>query len=242
MIDARPFRPRHRKFACFVSSLATILGISVETSPAVADLFDPYLITPTYQPSFVRLQSENRIPPPEISLPSLDLREAPSWLDPRPLGFAAPSHFVPADQPTSTGSIGPDTAQSCPEPSPSTPAPMVQAPDPAEPAPDKLFSRGRAVWYQLPGNTASGEVYEPDGLTAGHRTLPFGTKIRVVNEQNGRSAIVRINDRGPVQRKFEIDLSRGSAKLLRISGTATVSLYVLEWPSGSERPIVQSAR
>jgi peptidoglycan lytic transglycosylase len=66
--------------------------------------------------------------------------------------------------------------------------------------------------------------------------------VRVVNEQNGRSAIVRINDRGPVQRKYVIDLSRGSAKFLGITGKATVSLYVVEEALRPEASVVQSAR
>jgi len=65
-------------------------------------------------------------------------------------------------------------------------------------------------------------------MTAGHRTLPFGTRVRVVNRETGRSVVVRINDRGPVQRKFEIDLSRGSARALGITGVSTVELYAAE--------------
>jgi len=84
---------------------------------------------------------------------------------------------------------------------------------------------GVAVRYRLPGRTANGEVANPNALTAGHRTLPFGSRIRVVNRSNGASVVVRINDRGPQQRKFIIDLSVASAKALRIRGTAPVTLY-----------------
>ena len=85
---------------------------------------------------------------------------------------------------------------------------------------------GIAVWYRLRGRTASGEVADPTALTAGHRTLPFGSRVRVVNRSNGASVVVRINDRGPVQRKFVIDLSQASAKALGITGTAPVTLSV----------------
>jgi rare lipoprotein A len=85
---------------------------------------------------------------------------------------------------------------------------------------------GVAVWYRLRGRTADGEVADPTALTAGHRTLPFGSRVRVVNRSNGASVVVRINDRGPVQRKFLIDLSQASAKALGISGTAPVTLSV----------------
>jgi rare lipoprotein A len=85
---------------------------------------------------------------------------------------------------------------------------------------------GVAVWYRLRGRTANGEVAHPSSLTAGHRTLPFGSRVRVLNRSNGASVVVRINDRGPVQRTFVIDLSQASAKALGISGTAPVTLSV----------------
>jgi rare lipoprotein A len=85
---------------------------------------------------------------------------------------------------------------------------------------------GVAAWYRQRGRTANGEVADPSALTAGHRTLPFGSLVRVVNRSNGASVVVRINDRGPVQRKFVIDLSQASAKALGITGTAPVTLSV----------------
>jgi len=92
--------------------------------------------------------------------------------------------------------------------------------------------RGIASWYGYDGSgnrTASGERYNPEGLTAAHRSLPMGTKIRVTNTRNGRSVVVRINDRGPYIRGRIIDLSAGAARLLGMigSGLAPVSLEVL---------------
>lgn len=91
---------------------------------------------------------------------------------------------------------------------------------------------GRAVWYQHPGRTASGEVYNPDKLTAAHRTLPLGSRVRVVNRKNGRSVVVRITDRTNARAQsranFVIDLSRGSARALGIQGVASVALYRAE--------------
>jgi len=58
-------------------------------------------------------------------------------------------------------------------------------------------TRGKAAYYAHPGRTASGEVFRPGEMTAAHRTLPFGTRVRVTNTHNGRSVVVRINDRGP---------------------------------------------
>jgi rare lipoprotein A len=90
-------------------------------------------------------------------------------------------------------------------------------------------TRGTAAYYAHPGRTASGEVFQPSGMTAAHRTLPFGTRVRVTNTHNGRTVIVRINDRGPFTRGRIIDLSRGAAEVIGMTGRgiATVQLEVL---------------
>src|ERR1700712_372529 len=64
------------------------------------------------------------------------------------------------------------------------------------------------------GQTAEGAVSSPGEFTAAHRTLPFGTKVVVTNAQNGKSVVVRINDRGPFKRDRIIDLSRAAAREL----------------------------
>jgi rare lipoprotein A len=93
-------------------------------------------------------------------------------------------------------------------------------------------SSGQASWYG-PGfygnRTASGEVLRPGTLTAAHRTLPFGTLVRVTNLGNGRTAVVRINDRGPFHGTRVIDLAHGAASELGVasSGIAKVRLEVL---------------
>ncbi|MER8447965.1 septal ring lytic transglycosylase RlpA family protein [Mesorhizobium sp. M1066] len=78
---------------------------------------------------------------------------------------------------------------------------------------------GRASWYALHSKTASGERMNPSAMTAAHRTLPFGTKLRVTNKNNGRSVIVRINDRGPFIRGRVLDLSKGAAGQLGFIGS-----------------------
>lgn len=85
---------------------------------------------------------------------------------------------------------------------------------------------GNASWYALRSMTASGERMNPSALTAAHRTLPFGTKVRVKNLTNGRSVVVRINDRGPFTGGRIIDVSKAAAAKLGMvsSGTAKVSL------------------
>jgi rare lipoprotein A len=92
---------------------------------------------------------------------------------------------------------------------------------------------GVASWYG-PGfygnRTASGEVFRPGTLTAAHRTLAFGTRVRVTNLWNGRSTVVRINDRGPFHGGRIIDLAHGAAQQLGVtaSGVAQVRLEVLD--------------
>ncbi len=91
---------------------------------------------------------------------------------------------------------------------------------------------GMASWYgsDFHGKrTASGEIYNMYGYTAAHRCLPFGTYVRVLNLENGRSVVVRINDRGPFIRGRIVDLSYAAARAIGMigSGTAMVKLTVL---------------
>ncbi|HUH06166.1 MAG TPA: septal ring lytic transglycosylase RlpA family protein [Egibacteraceae bacterium] len=92
---------------------------------------------------------------------------------------------------------------------------------------------GSASWYG-PGfegaKTASGERFDPDDLTAAHRTLAFGTRVRVTNQANGAQVIVRINDRGPFHGGRVIDVSEAAAEILgmKSSGTASVLCEILE--------------
>jgi rare lipoprotein A len=74
--------------------------------------------------------------------------------------------------------------------------------------------------------TASGEPMDPAAMTAAHRTLPFDTEVTVINHDNGRSAVVRINDRGPYIQGRVIDLSPAAARALGVDGLASVSLTV----------------
>jgi rare lipoprotein A len=96
----------------------------------------------------------------------------------------------------------------------------------------KVGSHGMASWYG-PGfngrRSANGETYNQNGLTAAHRSLPFGTKVRVTNVNTGRSVIVRITDRGPFVRGRVIDLSAAAARIVGVmqSGVAPVRLDVL---------------
>jgi rare lipoprotein A len=90
---------------------------------------------------------------------------------------------------------------------------------------------GLAVWYG-PGfhgkKTASGEVYDMHALTAAHPRLPFGTRVRVTNLKNGKSVVVRINDRGPFGGRYVIDLSYAAARAIGALSATPVRLEVME--------------
>jgi rare lipoprotein A len=88
-----------------------------------------------------------------------------------------------------------------------------------------MAESGIASVYAYAGErTASGERARPTGFTAAHRTLPFGTRVRVTNKTNGRTVVVRINDRGPFVRGRVIDLTPAAANALGFSGLARVTL------------------
>lgn len=94
--------------------------------------------------------------------------------------------------------------------------------------------KGIASYYgrDFHGNrTANGEIYDMNGISAAHKTLPFNTIVEVKNLDNGRKITVRINDRGPFIAGRIIDLSVGAAKRLRmyVAGTANVEIRVLKW-------------
>jgi rare lipoprotein A len=74
------------------------------------------------------------------------------------------------------------------------------------------------------GKTTSGEAFNSENMTAAHRSLPFGTTVRVTNTQNGRSIVVRINDRGPFTSGRVIDVTPAAARALGFSGLAPVKL------------------
>ncbi|HLZ01915.1 MAG TPA: septal ring lytic transglycosylase RlpA family protein [Bradyrhizobium sp.] len=89
---------------------------------------------------------------------------------------------------------------------------------------------GVASFYSEDSETASGEKFDPNELTAAHPTLPFGTRLRVTNLKTGRSVTVRVNDRGPYVPGRVVDVSYSAARALGMvqSGTANVKLDVVQ--------------
>jgi len=102
---------------------------------------------------------------------------------------------------------------------------------------DEIYQRGKATWYggRFHGRkTASGEKFDKGALTAAHKKLPFGTKVRVENQANGRSVVVRINDRGPYGKGRVIDVSEAAAQKLGMikRGVAPVTIAIVSRPPG----------
>jgi peptidoglycan lytic transglycosylase len=112
----------------------------------------------------------------------------------------------------------PPSARPRPYPPSAAPAPVVQG------------EEGIASWYGHPFDgreTSDGEIYNMHAMTAAHRTLPFGTIVRVHDLENGRSVVVRINDRGPFVAGRIIDLSYAAAQAMHMPGTALVRVEIL---------------
>jgi rare lipoprotein A len=117
---------------------------------------------------------------------------------------------------------------------PRRPPPIAQPG--GKPVPIIQGEEGIASWYGHPYDgrpTASGEIYNMNAMTAAHRTLPFGTRVRVHDLENGRTVTVRINDRGPFVEGRIIDLSHAAAQAMEMPGTALVRLEILGYGSNA---------
>ncbi len=141
-------------------------------------------------------------------------------------GCATQPVEAPVETPTPSASPAP-----APTPTPTpTPTPL---PTPTPPKEEAALECGEASYYadSLAGNpTASGAPYSVSKKTAAHRTLPFGTKLKVKRQDTDDSVVVTVNDRGPYAHNRIIDLSRAAATEidLILAGHADVCLYVLE--------------
>lgn len=170
----------------------------------------------------VAIDNQTRLPD-STSNPAQDALQATNRLR-RLLGNASPINEI-GNLPASLPSV---SMPRVPLPNFSQP----NLPDEINVGPIKLTLRGIASFYGYDGSgnrTATGERFNPEGMTAAHRTLPFGTRVRVTNTRNGRSVVVRINDRGPFIRGRVIDLSYGAARVLGMlgRGLAPVKVEVL---------------
>ena len=106
----------------------------------------------------------------------------------------------------------------------------AHAPSEVTPPPEGKVFRAVTTWYG-PGfngrRTASGEVFDMDGMTAAHKTFPFGTRLKVTNPKNGKSVVVVVNDRGPFVAGRDLDLSKGAAFAIEAYKMCEVDVEVL---------------
>jgi rare lipoprotein A len=84
-----------------------------------------------------------------------------------------------------------------------------------------------ATWYKAGKRTANGEKFDPHGMTAAHKKLPFNTMVRVTNPANGKSILVRINDRGPFTKGRDLDLAMGAAKSIEMKNTSKLIMEII---------------
>ena len=143
-----------------------------------------------------------------------------------------PSIAIPVERPKQSTIPGAVPASSLPQPG--TGIVKIEQPSATvQPALTKIVATqtGKASWYgsEAGSQTASGEKYNPSGLTAAHRTLPFGTKVRLTSIKTGKTVTVRINDRGPFHSRRIIDVSAGAAEAIGIknAGIGEIRMDIL---------------
>jgi rare lipoprotein A (peptidoglycan hydrolase) len=146
-------------------------------------------------------------------------------------GAMAPSATTALPDPSRAAPSPTGTRSATPDPSPTKAGTTTATPKPAKPKAKKkpkyrVVETGscKASYYWEGQMTASGERFDPSELTAAHRTLPFGTKVRVINKSNDRSVIVRINDRGPFVSGRCLDLSKAAMEKVGGTGSGVISV------------------
>jgi rare lipoprotein A len=168
---------------------------------------------------------------PSVPAPAPAVAAAPIAAAPVPVSVGTirqPVAAVPAHAPSAVAPGRPEPRivrvavvrpSDMPDEPPSAPNAPIRGPEQAGVA---------SIYFHSGSKTASGEIANPRGMTAAHRTLPFGTLVEVKNRRNGRSVVVRINDRGPFIRGRIIDVTPAAAKELGFSGLAPVSVAVIK--------------
>jgi rare lipoprotein A len=214
--EPRP-RRRYRVHRYRMHDTAPPKTATIEPVPAPT----PASATPASAPAAVAAAPALPVDPPPVVAPTL---------------ASAVSGLAPAPPAAVTASIAPAAA---PAP-PATPENLnlprpvaiitIKAPHPSPSRShhgrSQCTSGERIVtaFYWEGKHTASGVRFDPNGMTAAHRTFPFGTKLLVINPRNGRSVTVTVNDRGPFTRGVSLDLSRGAAKVIGLQGNAVVCM------------------
>lgn len=214
-----------------VELLSEAHSVSGVTSPEALNTFEPGTTVRTVGHSASQARLENASSKFSAGVPSSGLETSKVAT----VAAIREDETIPSE-PAPVAPFYPNEPNTVVEEAPQLPAiPQPQAAPiaPAEPQFEVAsIQDGVASWYGpgLNGNrSASGEVFNQNSLTAAHRSLPFGTQVRVTNLRNGRSVIVRINDRGPFSRSRIIDLSRAAANAIDMvnAGVAQVRLEIL---------------
>ena len=150
---------------------------------------------------------------------------------PAPVGAARSADAVDSGRPAAAPPASPSVSVPPAEPPARVdPSPELAPPAVTPSAPDQLIDRGLASWYgrRFHGRrTASGERYDMHDFTAAHKTLPFGTRVRVRSLQTGKEVVVRINDRGPYRHRRIIDLSQAAIMALGVRHRGVTSVELL---------------
>lgn len=160
----------------------------------------------------------------------LDVTPEPSAPRSATAEHASPSPSVMPAPASSSSPSATKLPEIRPELTPSESLSSVPEPAPSPDAAGEVIESGRATWYgpKFHGKrTASGEQFDMNALTAAHKTLPFGTLVRVRSLRNGREVVVRINDRGPFTKGRVIDLSQAAMKALGLRARGVVRVELL---------------
>ena len=132
------------------------------------------------------------------------------------------------ETPVEESAIQGSPVETLPDQTPEAEAPGTQAPAPAKLGIAKGGCSGSrriiSAYYSQGQRTASGQRFDPNGMTAAHRTLPFGTRLTVSNPRTGKSVDVVINDRGPFISGISLDLTLGAAQAIGMRGTGAVCI------------------
>ncbi|MDG4803908.1 septal ring lytic transglycosylase RlpA family protein [Micromonospora sp. WMMD980] len=157
-----------------------------------------------------------------VAVEALPSTLAPTSAAPSPSASASPSL---SPSPKATPSARPTRTQAASRGKARTAAPKPTATKKKTAAPTVVDSGScGASFYDEGQMTANGETFNPDALTAAHKTLPFNTKVRVTNPANGKSVVVRINDRGPYIDGRCLDLSRAAFAAIASTGLGEVAV------------------
>jgi len=189
----------------------TVVGVTMASGDDRASdrvtIAEPSSSGRSADPRADRAERETPTPTPSASAsPAGTPRPAPATTKPPPP--------KPTTPPTTT-------APRPPAPPKSTPR---QPPPSAPPAPAPAPATCGASFYDQGETTASGEPFDPNGMTAAHRTFAFNTMVRVTNTANGKSVTVRINDRGPFVNDRCLDLARGAFEQIASTGTGVITV------------------